>query len=339
MIENLSASLTSARSRINDRNIQVKNLSRAVKDHELTVDILEEELHCVCQQTDKEHEMHEAEIADLVTQIKQLQEKSTLSTFSSRTYTTNVRELYYSLLSLQLRPAQIKTVVRNVVSHLLPSLEADALCLPGKACASYMRSQEMPTISQVQKASELKGHLKSDGTTLMQQKKAAFLINGIVLGIHDIPDGSSQVCLDALKAELAKTSKIAAELSCGEKDFSIDHIVSSTSDSASTQTKFAHLLEDQIGKPILENQCSMHLGVNLCVAQVKAAARIGVHDAELESAVDMAEIWQNAQMMIVMTLFTPKTMKTTVLEAMRILSYFRLDTLQVCKEFYSDVPR
>ena len=105
-----------------------------------------------------------------------------------------------------------------------------------------MRSQEMPTISQVQKASELmqeqEWHLNSDGTTLMQQKKAAFLINGIVLGIHDIPDGSSQVCLDTLKAQLAKTSKIAAELLCSEKDFSIDHIVSSTSDSASTQTKF-----------------------------------------------------------------------------------------------------
>lgn len=47
-----------------------------------------------------------------------------------------------------------------------------------------MRSQEMPTISQVQKASELmqeqEWHLNSDGTTLMQQKKAAFLINGIV---------------------------------------------------------------------------------------------------------------------------------------------------------------
>ena len=179
MIENLSASLTSARSLINDRNIQVRNLSRAVKNHELTIDILEEELHCVRQQTDKEHEMHEAEIADLVTQIKQLQEKSTLSTFSSRTYATNVRELYYSLLSLRLPPAQIKTVVRNVLCHLLPSLEADALCLPGKACASYMCSQEMPTISQVQKASELmqeqEWHLNSDGTTLMQQKKSSFL--------------------------------------------------------------------------------------------------------------------------------------------------------------------
>ena len=60
-----------------------------------------------------------------------------------------------------------------------------------------MCSQEMPTISQLQKASELmqeqEWHLNSDGTTLMQEKKAAFLINGIVLGIHDIPDGSSQV--------------------------------------------------------------------------------------------------------------------------------------------------
>ena len=50
-----------------------------------------------------------------------------------------------------------------------PSLEADAHRLPGKACASYMRSQEMPTINQVQKASELmqeqEWHLNSDGTT------------------------------------------------------------------------------------------------------------------------------------------------------------------------------
>ena len=53
MIQNLSAGLTSARSLINDRNIQVKNLSRAVKNHELTIDILEKELHCVRQQTDE----------------------------------------------------------------------------------------------------------------------------------------------------------------------------------------------------------------------------------------------------------------------------------------------
>ncbi len=192
---------------------------------------------------------------------------------------------------MRVPPAQIKTVVRNVLGHLVPSVQADSLRLPGKSCATYMRSQEMPTISHVQKAHELmperQWHLNSDGTTLMQQKKVAFLINGILFGIQDVPDGSSQVALDALKAELAKTSKVGAELVPDEmQDFSIGRIVSSTSDSASTQTKFNHLLEEETGKDIVENKCSMHLGVNLRLAQVKAAAGIGVmndSDAGLES--------------------------------------------------------
>ena len=117
----------------------------------------------------------------------------------------------------------------------------------------------------------------SDRTTLQQQKKVTFLINGIVFGIQDVPDGSSQVALDALKAELAKTSKVAAEfLPDDRQDLTIDHIVSSTSDAASTQTKFTHLLEKETGKQIVENKCSMHLGVNLHLAQVKAAATVHV---------------------------------------------------------------
>ena len=113
-----------------------------------------------------------------------------------------------------------------------------------------MRSQEMPTISQVQKANELMQKdqwlLNSDGTTLMQQKKVAFLINGIVFGVHDVPDGASQTTLEALKAELAKTSSVAAKaFTRSNEDFKIDHIVSSTSDSASTQTKLTHLLEKE----------------------------------------------------------------------------------------------
>ena len=151
--------------------------------------------------TDREHEKHNDEVEDLATQIKQLQErdKSNISsTFSSRTYTSNVRALYYSLLSMRLSPAQIKTVVRNVICHLVPSMKVDKLRLPGKSCAAYMRSQEMPTISRVQKASELmqaeQWHLNSDGTTLQQQKTVAFLINGIVFGIQDVPDGSSLGC-------------------------------------------------------------------------------------------------------------------------------------------------
>ena len=170
-------------------------------------------------------------------------------------------------------------MVTNVISYLNPSRSADinGLSLPGKSCAAYMRSQEMPTISRAQKASELMQKdqwlLNSDGTTLMQQKKVAFLINGIVFGVHDVPDGASQTTLDALKAELAKTGSVAAEVfPRTNQDFKIDHIISSTSDSASTQTKLTHLLEKETGNKIIDNKCAMHLGVNLRTAQVKAAA-------------------------------------------------------------------
>ena len=288
-IENLSASLDGAKSIINSRNIQIKNLQGMVQSHELTIDMLEYEMECISKETDQESERYKHEIADLEAIIKQLQEKHNLLTFSSRTYNTNVRALYYALLSMRLPPAQIQAVVRNVLSHLLPSINTDDLRLPGKSCASYMRSQEMPTISLVQKGSELmqeqQWHLNSDGTTLMQQKKVAFLINKMVFGVHDVPDGSSEAALDALKAEVAKTSKFAAELS-PDDNFSIDRIVSSTSDSAATQKKFTHLLEEETGKQIVENKCGMHLGVNLRLAQVKAVAALALthnSDDELEA--------------------------------------------------------
>ena len=169
-------------------------------------------------------------------------------------------------------------MVTNVITCLNLTADMDRLRLPGKSCAAYMRSQEMPTISRAQKANELMNNdqwlLNSDGTTLMQQKKVAFLINGIVFGVHDVPDGASQTTLDALKAELAKTGSVAAEAFPGNnQEFNVDHIVSSISDSASAQTKLAHLLEKESGCKIIDNKCAMHLGVNLHAAQVKAASK------------------------------------------------------------------
>ena len=52
-----------------------------------------------------------------------------------------------------------------------------------------------------------------------------------------------------------------------------DHFVSCTGDGASTQTKFNQLVEREAGKErgaLIENKCSMHLGVNLRCAQVRA---------------------------------------------------------------------
>ena len=136
----------------------------------------------------------------------------------------------------------------------------------GKSCAAYMRSHEMPTISDVHKATMLmhaqQWHLNSDGTTLQQQKKVAFLINGLVCGVKNVHDGSAQVTLDALKSELAKISDTASKIIPEDLEnlkLDVSRIVSSTSDAASTQRKFTHLLEDDIGKEVIENKCSMHL--------------------------------------------------------------------------------
>ena len=84
----------------------------------------------------------------------------------------------------------------------------------------------------------------------------AFLINGIVLGVHDVSDGSSETALDALKVELQKMGKSGSD---------ITHIISShsSSDGASAQCRFNCLLEKESGKPqgtIVENKCAMHLG-------------------------------------------------------------------------------
>ena len=147
----------------------------------------------------------------------------------------------------------------------------------------------MPTISQAQKASELMKSdqwcLNSDGTTSMQQKKVAFLINGIVFGVHYVPDGASQTTLYALEAELTKTGSVAAKaFPSNNQDFKVSHIVSSISDSASTKTKLSHLLEKEAGHKIVENKCAMHLGVNLHTAQVKAAANFTDHLCNKEEA-------------------------------------------------------
>ena len=137
----------------------------------------------------------------------------------------------------------------------------------------------MPTISSLQKAAELAQSeqwcLNSDGTTLQQAKKVAFLINGIVLGVHDVYDGSSETALDALKAELQKMGKSGSD---------ITHIISSTSNGASAQCKFNCLLEKESGKSqgiIVENKCAMYLGVNLRHAQVKAMEDIQATDSSV----------------------------------------------------------
>ena len=288
-IEELQNALSDTRSLVQECNGEIRELKRAIRSRDELIDVLESEKEELCEQLDGELARHHAEVKILQERIQKLSLGSEVSTFTARKYNANVRELYYTLLAMHISPSKIRAVVTNVISHLIPSVNDSQLRLPGKSCAAYMRSQEMPTISQAQKASELMKSdqwcLNSDGTTLMQQKKVAFLINGIVFGVHDVPDGASQTTLDALKAELTKTGSVAAKaFPSNNQDFKVSHIVSSTSDSASTQTKLSHLLEKEAGHKIVENKCAMHLGVNLRTAQVKAAANFTDHLCNKEEA-------------------------------------------------------
>ena len=143
------------------------------------------------------------------------------------------------------------------VTYIVPSVNVVELHLSEKSCAACMRSHEMPTISDVHKATKLmhaqQWHLNSDGATLQQQKKVAFFINGLVCGVQNVHDGSAQVALDALKPELAKISETTSKIIPEENlKLDISWIVSSTSDAASTQRKFTHLLEDDIGKEVIK---------------------------------------------------------------------------------------
>lgn len=108
----------------------------------------------------------------------------------------------------------------------------------------------------------------------------AFLINGLVCGVQNVHDGSAQVALDVLKSELAEISETASKIIPQENlKLYMSRIVSSTSDAASTQRKFTHLLENDIGKEVIENKCSMHLGVNLRKAQVIAVSQLASYQA------------------------------------------------------------
>ena len=251
---------------IKERNSEITKLKQSIQCLEETVEFLECELIDFRKDSDQIKEKNESYILDLTQRIEELQNKYKLQTLSSKSFNCNVRELYYALLTMHVPPAKIRPIIENVISCLLPSVSLENVRLPKKSCASYMRSQEMPTLSLMHKSSQLsrsdKRHLNSDGTTLHQVKKVAFLINGIVLGISDVADGSSQT---ALREELQKLDGVEAD--------DIKRIVSSTSDGAATQSMLNRLLEVNTMKEqrsIVENKCAMHLGVNLRQAQVKA---------------------------------------------------------------------
>ena len=209
----------------------------------------------------------------------------TIQTKHGRRYSPAIRKLYYTLLSNQIPTSKITDIIKVVVKCFNLSIDVQHLKLPKRACASYMRKDELKTVSNAHKATVLCEHasgnkgfwMNTDGTTKAQKKLGAVGINGMVVSVNELPDGTAKSVISDVSRELEKLRETAHALNMPDAD-SINWtlIVSSTSDSASTQKRFNKLIEEcresdekRFGPAtfkaaaLIENFCSMHVGINL----------------------------------------------------------------------------
>ena len=204
---------------------------------------------------------------------------------NGRYYSPAIRKLYYSLLANQVPAARIREIVSTVLQCFVPDCDSSCIELPKERCAGYMRREELATIGMAQKAHTLceeircgkSFHLNSDGTSKYQHKINGVAVNGLVLSINEISDGSAETIIEDIGKELDKLRETACQLNLPNAD-SINWTLfsSSSADSASTQKKLNRLLQERrnndeeeygpfedSGIEIIQNFCAMHLGVNL----------------------------------------------------------------------------
>lgn len=189
-------------------------LSNLLEDHHREVSTLADdnrELQCTI-------EAMERELLDSTQQSLACngEKEFTVKTKEGTRYLNSVRELYYNLLTKGIAPDLIDGVIRTVLSKLSPMLDISSLKLPKRSCANYMRMAEMPTISDVHKVTNLtntkKGHINSDGTTLNMKKLIGSSVNGTVLGVQEVSDGTSETMINELDRQLAHLRDTANEL-------------------------------------------------------------------------------------------------------------------------------
>ena len=228
-------------------------------------------------------EMELASISDEKTTTVYDITEFTFQTKSGRRYSPAIRSLYYSLLSDQVPSSKIVAIIKMVIKCFNPSIDVEKLKLPQRACADYMRREELKTISNAHKAAVLceaanKGFLmNTDGTTKSQKKLGGVAINNMVLSVNELPDGTAESVIADVSRELEKLRKTAYALGMpNPNSINWTLLVASTSDSASTQKRINKLIEEcreedeaKYGSAtietveLVENFCSMHLGVNL----------------------------------------------------------------------------
>ena len=206
----------------------------------------------------------------------------TFQTKIGRRYSPSVRRLYYNLLTQQIPAQKIAEIIKTVIKCLFPAVDVDTLQLPKRSCADYMRKLELATISNAHKATVLSEcesgfRLHTDGTTKHQKKIGGVGINGMVISVNELADGTAISAMNDVSKQLEKLRETARVLQLpGADRINWTLIASSTSDCAATQKCFNKLIEDRRDNDalhfgsatsetldIVESFCSMHLGINL----------------------------------------------------------------------------
>ena len=216
-----------------------------------------------------------------------------LQTKLGKSYSTMVRKLYYKLLTSGIPPGRVGPTIKDVLVHLAPSTDPAKLDLPKASAANYMRREEMKTICDIHKASNLCSsemlHMNTDGTTLNQRKIAAASANGLVISVDEVRSGSAEDIAQNISRELTRLRKLATDMGIDNAQSINWSVVGAlTSDSAATQKKFNRIAEQlryedakefgatsiQEGIGIISTFCAMHLGINLRTAFLKGSDEV-----------------------------------------------------------------
>ena len=85
-----------------------------------------------------------------------------------------------------------------------------------------MRREELATVSMAHKATAIsaaeKCHLNTDGTTLQQKKLGGLAINGVVISVNELPDGTADTVIEDVSKELTKLREMAHSLGLPNAD-------------------------------------------------------------------------------------------------------------------------
>ena len=87
--------------------------------------------------------------------------------------------------------------------------------------------------------------MNTDGTTKAQKKIGAVAINDIVVSVNEVPDGTSASIVNDISTELKILRETAQAMGMpNANSINWTLLVSSTSDSASTQKRFNKLIQE-----------------------------------------------------------------------------------------------